>query len=131
MRFPAVLALVATSLAACGKMSTGTDPNPFAHDVSIVLNAQTKGANAFSPATLTISLASQTKVTWYNADFNSASYGGNSGTTHKIVSDDGVTFSSNNIGIQGLFVATLNTPGNFPYHCAIHPTMTGTLVVNP
>lgn len=130
MRVAALLALLAAGLSSC-KAASGNDPNPPEHDIAIVLNAQTKGANAFARSTLTVSLGTQTTVTWYNADFNSASYGGNSGTAHRIVSDDGTTFASNNIGIQGTFVATLNTTGTFPYHCAIHPTMTGTLVVNP
>ncbi|MEO8199027.1 MAG: hypothetical protein ABI679_00765 [Gemmatimonadota bacterium] len=130
MRRSALLTILIAGLVGCSDMSSNNDPNPPAHDIAIVQNAKTMGASAFSPATLTISLATQNKVTWYNGDFSSGTYGGN-GTTHKVFSDDAVTFSSNNIGIRGVYVATLNTTGTFHYHCAIHPTMTGTLIVNP
>ena len=122
----AVLTLVA---AACNT-SESCDCVPLPdHDVLITQGATSKGPNAFAPATLTISLAGQTTVTWLNRDFSGGTYG--AGVTHRLVSDDGVTFSSANIPSNGTFVATLSTPGSYGYHCSIHPAMTGTLTVNP
>ena len=102
------------------------------HDVEITQGAPSKGANAFSPANFAISLASQTTVTWLNQDFSgSGPYGGGSGVTHRLVSNDGTTFTSGNIASNGTYTATLSAPGTYSYHCSIHPAMTGTLTVNP
>jgi len=113
-----VFALLA--VAACSDDSTGNNPAPDA-DVDIVSGAATKGAAAYDPNPFTISLASQTTVEWGNAD----------GTTHTVTSDDGTSFSSGNIGAGGTFTHTFAAPGNFPYHCTIHPGMVGTIVVAP
>ena len=101
------------------------------HDVVITQGAAGKGPTAFSPAIFTLSLAVQTTVTWLNRDFISGPYGGGSGVTHRLVSDDGLTFTSGSITPNGTFVATLSAPGTYDYHCSIHPAMTGTLTVNP
>ncbi len=71
---------------------------------------------AFSPSTLTVSVG--TKVTWTNKD----------GTTHTVTSDTGV-FNSGNVANGGSYTYTFNTAGTFSYHCSIHSTMTGTIVV--
>jgi plastocyanin len=102
------------------------------HDVEITQGASIKGPNAFSPANFVISLAGQTTVTWLNQDFSGTGpYGGGSGVTHRLVSNDGTTFTSGNIPSNGTFTATLSAPGTYGYHCSIHPAMTGTLTVNP
>ena len=74
---------------------------------------------AFTPATLTVK--SGTTVTWTNQD----------GPTHQIASDSGssVSFSSNPLATGASYQFTFTTPGTYPYHCAIHPSMTGTIVV--
>lgn len=100
-------------------------------DVRIVQNAQNKGPNAFSPANFTISLATQDTVKWWNRDFSDGPYGGNTGVTHRLVSDDGTTFDSGNILPNGTFVVTMSAAASIGYHCAIHPAMTGTVTVNP
>ena len=131
MRFRARWAAIGLAMVACSSDSNN-DTTPPTHDIDIQKNAAFLAAAAFSPPTFTISLASQTTIKWYNADFGSTSgYGGTNGTTHKMVSDDGTTFASGNISPRGSYVATLSTPGTFPYHCALHPTMTGTVIVNP
>jgi plastocyanin len=116
----------------CGSGNVlGDDPPIIPHDVTITQGASTKGPNAFSPANFTFSLASRTDVMWQNRDFTGSGGYGNSGITHRLVSDDGITFSSGNIPSNGTFVATLSAPGSYGYHCSIHPAMTGTLTVNP
>jgi plastocyanin len=71
---------------------------------------------AFSPATLTIKVG--TTVTWTNKD----------STTHTVISDNGV-FQSGNMAPNATFTYTFNNAGTFPYHCSIHPSMKGTVVV--
>lgn len=99
------------------------------HDVLIVQGASTMGAAAFSPATFTLSLAAGGRVVWANGDHTGGSYGG-SGVTHHLVSDAPL-FNTGDIAplssAQFVFTAT----GTFAYHCSIHPTMVGTIKVNP
>jgi plastocyanin len=71
---------------------------------------------AFSPKEITIKTG--TKVIWTNND----------STSHTIISDDG-TFSSSTLKTNGTFEFTFNTKGTFSYHCSIHPSMTGKIIV--
>lgn len=74
---------------------------------------------AFCPATRTITQG--TIVTWSNLD----------GFSHTTTSDASSTevWNSNLTG-GGSATHQFNTPGTFQYHCAIHSTMHGTIVVN-
>ncbi len=69
---------------------------------------------AFNPGTLTVKQG--TKVTWTNQD----------SATHKIKSD---AFNSSDLNQGDTFAFTFNTKGSFDYSCAIHPSMTGKIVV--
>ncbi len=71
---------------------------------------------AFKPGEVTI-VAGQT-VTWQNS----------SATQHTVTADDG-SFNSDPLGINDQFANVFSAPGTFAYHCAIHPRMTGTVVV--
>jgi plastocyanin len=57
-------------------------------------------------------------ITWSNTD----------STTHDMVSDTGV-WDSGRIAPNGNFNFTFAAKGSYPYHCSIHPSMTGTIVV--
>lgn len=70
---------------------------------------------SFNPGTLTVK--SGTKVTWTNKD----------STTHRIKSD---TFNSSDLNQGDTFEVTFKNKGSFNYSCAIHPYMTGTIVVD-
>jgi amicyanin len=74
---------------------------------------------AFDPSSLTVK--SGTVVTWTNQD----------GTPHTIVSDTGspVAFSSDSISSGVSYSFTFTQAGTYTYHCSIHPTMKGTIVV--
>ena len=50
--------------------------------------------------------------------------------THTIVADAG-GFTSGNIPKNGTFSTMFITPGTYDYHCSIHPSMVGSIVVNP
>ena len=129
--------LAAATLAGCS--SDSSSPNPpagggmqAANGVSIVLGAQSKGTAAFNPNPRTISLASATGglVKWTNNDQNAGVYGG-TGVTHNITADDGSSFTSGNLLPGAIFETTLTAPGDYPYHCSIHPTMKGRVTVTP
>ena len=72
---------------------------------------------AFAPAQLTVTRG--TRVTWINRD----------SAPHQPVSDSGAVISSGVIQTGGTYSVTFNQPGTYTYHCAIHPSMTGTIVV--
>ena len=71
----------------------------------------------FAPANLTVPQGST--VRWTNAD--SAAH---------TVTEDGGAFGSPTLGDGDTFRHTFTTPGTFAYHCAIHPSMTGTVTVS-
>ncbi len=72
---------------------------------------------AFSAATVTI--ASGTTVTWTNND----------AVTHTVTADDG-SFDSGNLVPGATFSHKFSAAGTVNYHCNIHTTMKGSVVVN-
>jgi len=71
---------------------------------------------AFDPPSITVNAGDI--VTWVNED----------GAPHTIVADDG-SFDSGELAQGASFPFTFATAGTVPYHCGIHPQMTGTVVV--
>jgi plastocyanin len=72
---------------------------------------------AFDPETVTVAVG--TTVTWVSADPN---------LPHTSNSEDEVWFSGTlNEGDE--FSFTFEEPGTFAYFCEVHPTMTGSIVV--
>ena len=72
---------------------------------------------SFRPQTLTVAVG--TIVTWTNAD----------DIPHTVVSDDGV-FKSKARDTDEQFSYTFDKAGTYPYHCSLHPKMTGQVVVH-
>ncbi len=70
---------------------------------------------AFVPATVTISKG--TTVVWTQQD---------SGVSHTVTD---IGFDSPPLSQGQTFNQTFNDAGTFNYHCSIHPTMTGTIIV--
>ena len=91
-----------------GDRSSLASPTSFT-DVSIV-------DFAFTSPVITITAGST--VRWTN----------NGSFIHTSTSDTGV-WDSGDIGPGDVFTQTLDTPGSYPYHCAHHPSMQGTIVV--
>jgi plastocyanin len=62
-----------------------------------------------------------TTVTWMNND----------GAPHTIVSEAGspATFSSESLSTGASYSFTFAQPGTYTYHCSIHPSMKGTVIV--
>lgn len=71
---------------------------------------------AFNPTSLTVKAG--TTVTWVNKD----------STTHTVISDNGA-FPSGDLNPGSNYTYTFNKTGTYPYHCSIHPSMTGTVTV--
>ena len=70
----------------------------------------------FGPAALTVTVG--TTVTWINQD----------DIPHVVVSDVR-QFKSNALDTDDKFSFTFSTPGIYKYFCALHPHMTGIIVV--
>lgn len=71
---------------------------------------------AFDPSTVTIKAGES--VTWTNED----------SFDHTVIADKG-EFESGDLGNGATFSFTFDKAGTYAYHCGIHPSMTGTVVV--
>jgi plastocyanin len=72
---------------------------------------------SFSPEVFLVEAGST--VTWRNLD----------GMTHTVTSDTGI-FGSGNIANNRVYSYTFTIPGEYPYHCTLHPEMSGTIIVD-
>jgi plastocyanin len=91
---------------------TGATPGPDFKPAAVEI----KGF-AFNPATVTVPVG--TTVTWTNND----------PSTHTVTSSQGNVLNSPNLPQGGTFSYTFNQKGTFEYHCAIHTSMTGKVIV--
>jgi plastocyanin len=71
---------------------------------------------AFSPQSITVTVGDT--VTWTNSD----------SAAHTATADDN-SFDTGSIANGGSDSVTFSTAGTFAYHCSIHSSMTGTVVV--
>ncbi len=111
----ATFAIAAVS--GCGKDSNPTTP-PVTADVTIEIVANA-GSSSYAPSPQVVT-AGQT-VSWHNAD----------SMTHTATADGGA-FNTGNITAGSTSTPiTMNTTGSLAYHCALHPSMVGTVTVNP
>lgn len=102
------------AVAACGSDEGLTPIHPPPPPNAVAVSITDAG---FNPATLTVSVGRS--VTWTN----------NGTQFHSVTADNG-TFGSIPIGGGGeVFSYTFNAAGTVTYHCSIHPTMTGAVVV--
>ena len=100
---------VATSPAGTPK-TTQAATTPVAGGASVVMKNF-----AFDPKTVTIKVG-QT-VTWTNQD----------SATHTVTGDGGI--DSGDLPKGQSYSKTFDTAGTFNYHCSIHPSMTGQVIV--
>ncbi len=73
-------------------------------------------ATAFSPKNVTINAGDVVK--WTNSDTKN----------HQVIANNGA-FASGTIGAKKTYSHTFNTAGTFNYHDALHPSLTGKIVV--
>lgn len=71
---------------------------------------------SFDPQTITVKAG--TEITWTNKD----------DIPHNVVAED-KSFKSKVLDTDEKFTMTASKPGTYMYYCAIHPKMTGKLVV--
>lgn len=120
-----VLAIVSgCSLSGQNQPAAGTPVNNNTGNVTVPPQNQPPAAAAeksitisnftFNPTPLTISVG--TKVTWTNND----------PFQHQIKS---ATFNSSPLDTGSTFSFTFDTPGTYNYSCAIHPYMSGQIIV--
>lgn len=116
----AVLIVVVVVVAIYGGAGKGLYSNPSSNTNTAPTNQNVAPNNvsiqnfSFNPQALTIKTG--TTVTWTNND----------SVMHKIRSS---TFNSAGLNQGDTFKFTFNSTGTFNYDCAIHPTMTGTIIV--
>ncbi|MFA4850426.1 MAG: cupredoxin family copper-binding protein [Methanoregula sp.] len=113
-----VIVILACTVAGCTSPQTAP--------ATVASPAATGGENtiaiknfAFVPTPLTVK--SGTTVTWTNQD----------SAPHTIVSDTGspVSIVSDSLSTGASFTFTFTQPGTYTYHCSIHPSMKGTVIV--
>jgi plastocyanin len=97
-------------------VGTSSNQNSQTENTPTIVSANTVIIKNFSfqPSTLTIKTG--TTVTWENQD----------SAGHNIKS---TTFNSQILQMGEKFQFTFNTKGTFVYNCGVHPTMTGTIIV--
>jgi plastocyanin len=131
IRFTLAAALAVLAIACGNNYSSPATPSPTpapspapaptpgttSSAVSIPTGAEVLGNRAFSPDTLEVDAG--TTVTWTNTDSVA-----HTSTSNATGWDSGI------ISPGRQFSFTYQTPGTFPYHCAIHPGMVGTVVVH-
>jgi plastocyanin len=111
-----LILLIASAFPGCGSQTTGTGPTAGtgqSGSVQVLMKNTT-----FIPADVTVKVG-QT-VTWANED----------PIEHDVVANDG-SFQSSVLPQGGTFSFTFTKSGSFPYYCAIHPSMTGAVTVEP
>ncbi len=116
MRAPLLVSvgLVFLTVAACSSSSTMVANSCGSSGAAANVNAT--DAKVFSPSTATITHGQS--VCWQN----------NGSFSHTVTSNDALSFNSSLPSGQ-IFVHTFPTAGSFPYHCTVHPGMTGTINV--
>jgi amicyanin len=110
-------ATIASGHAAVHGPSNAKPVKKHMHQPAAITATQVKISNfKFGPRTLTVKVG--TKVTWTNKDLVAHSVNFASGKINSKTLDQNAKFSH-----------TFTTPGTYPYICAIHPFMHGTIVV--
>jgi plastocyanin len=113
-----VVVSLALMLSGCGATSTTTSNSTATTNSSGGANTvQVVMKNiAFVPDSVTVNVGDT--VVWTNED----------NVQHNVTADNG-EFKSDNIGNGGTYSFTFDKAGTYPYHCTIHPGMTGVVIV--
>jgi len=109
-------ATTAPATATTAPVTTTASPTPASQTGGSTVSIVSFG---FMPASLTVKVG--TKVTWTNT----------ATIAHTTTSDSGsaVSWDSSALNPNGTFSFTFTTAGTYTYHCAIHPSMQGTIIV--
>jgi plastocyanin len=128
----ALLVIGAMGCSSSTPTSNNTVPPPQVNDITIGQGAQNLAAGAFTPNPKNVALSGGASVSirFVNDDADPGNYGA-TGTAHHIVSDDGTSFDTGVLDVYHTSTKTLTTAGTYNFHCSIHPTMVGSIVVAP
>ena len=134
-RIWSTLLAVPLGLAACGGPTDTQNPAPPTepNDIRIAVGASALTTAAFSPNPKGVSLEGNASATvrWVNSDISGGNYTSGTATTHNIASDNGAFVTSGPLGGNATYSVAFTAAGDYPYHCAIHSNMVGTVTVNP
>lgn len=110
--------IITVVISGCSAQKAQVQPNavPSAGELSVKNDIEISGF-AFNPSFLTIPKGAS--VVWANMD----------SAPHTIVSDSGNEMSSGSISKGKTYTHTFSTPGTYEYHCSIHPSMKGKVIV--
>jgi plastocyanin len=112
-------ALSLSLLLACACALSGAVPKTMADEAMVHMVGDCAGSScqfSFLPATITLPAGSA--ITFMNLTT----------VPHTATSDSGA-FDTGTIQAGGLVRVTFPNPGTYPFHCAIHPSMHGTVVI--
>jgi plastocyanin len=113
----AAVAIIAASCNGSGPSAYGAPASTAATTTAATAtNAATIKGFSFQPEVLKVKVGA--KVTWTNDD-----------TVAHTVTADTTSFASGNLQPGGSFSFTFTRPGTYAYHCSIHPSMHGSVVV--
>jgi plastocyanin len=113
----AAVAIIAASCNGTGPSAYGASASTAATTTAATAtNAATIKGFSFQPEVLKVKVGA--KVTWTNDD-----------TVAHTVTADTNSFASGNLQPGGSFSFTFTRPGTYAYHCSIHPSMHGSVVV--
>lgn len=121
MRVSVLAGVVLVLAAACGGQASGPTPVPATPTPAAAACAGSGGAaiaiadSAFNPQSVTIAVGGS--ATWTNTD----------SATHTVTFDDGPDCGQVSSGAS--VSRTFDTAGTFAYHCRIHGSMTGSVIV--
>jgi plastocyanin len=112
-----VILVLVLVISGCSTQKTPVQPiNPPSGDLGVKKDIEISNF-AFNPNTVTIPKGAT--VIWTNTD----------SVPHTIVSDTGDEINSDSISNGETYVHTFNTIGTYDYHCSIHPSMKGKIIV--
>jgi plastocyanin len=112
----AAVAMIATACSSTGSTAYGAPASTAATTTAATASAATIQGFSFQPGVLKAKPGA--KVTWTNRD----------AVTHTVTADNG-SFASGNLQPGRSFSFTFTRAGTFAYHCSIHPSMHGSVIV--
>ncbi len=112
------IAIIGIAVLAAAFAASAPTPSSAATS-GVTITDDSFSAKSFGPNPVTINAGDS--VTWTN----------NGPTTHTVTSDSGsaMSFDSGKLAAGGTFTEAFPTAGTFTYHCTIHPSMTGSVIV--
>jgi plastocyanin len=112
----AAVAMIATACSSTGSTAYGAPASTAATTTAATASAATIQGFSFQPGVLKAKPGA--KVTWTNRD----------AVAHTVTADNS-SFASGNLQPGRSFSFTFTRAGTYAYHCSIHPSMHGSVVV--